>query len=615
MTKLRLLIALCVLQLCSVFAQETLLVNVYNRPAQSLNGEWNYIVDPYENGYYNYRYEPFVKQENPPKAAFFTNAKPDNKSELLEYDFDASPTLNVPGDWNTQQDKLFYYEGTLWYKKSFDFVEQKAQQRQFLYFGAVNYRADVYLNGKKLGTHLGGFTPFNFEVTGRLKEKDNFVVVKVDNKRCKECVPTLNTDWFNYGGITRDVQLVNVPETFIRDYEVKLNPKNPTQLTGYITLNGKNAANKKVTLALPALKINKTLVTNGSGTASFTIDAKKVRLWSPEDPYLYDVTLKSDTDTLNDAIGLRTIQTKGTNIILNGKNVFLRGICIHEESPYNGNRAHTLEDAKTLLTWAKEMGCNYVRLAHYPHNEHMVRLADQMGLMVWEEIPVYWTIDWSNTETYKNAENQLTEVITRDRNRASVIIWSMANETPATEARHAFLGKLVKHARSLDSSRLISAAMEQSNVDGNPLVKTIDDPFADMVDVLSFNQYVGWYDGLPEKCAKITWKITQNKPVLISEFGADAKAGYHADALTRFSEEYQEDLYVQTLAMLSKIEQLQGFSPWILKDFRSPRRQLPGIQDGFNRKGLLSDTGEKKKAWHVLKVFYDAKAKEAAKNK
>jgi len=152
--------------------------------------------------------------------------------------------------------------------------------------------------------------------------------------------------------------------------------------------------------------------------------------------------------------------------------------------------------------------------------------------------------------------------------------------------------------------------MEQSNYEGNPLVKTIDDPFANVVDVLSFNQYIGWYDGLPEKCKEVTWKITQDKPVVISEFGADAKAGYHADKLTRFSEEYQEDLYVQTLKMLSKIEQLQGLSPWILKDFRSPRRQLPGLQDGWNRKGLYSDKGEKKKAFYILKAFYDAKAKQ-----
>jgi beta-glucuronidase len=286
---------------------------------------------------------------------------------------------------------------------------------------------------------------------------------------------------------------------------------------------------------------------------------------------------------------------------------FLKGISIHEENPIRGGRAHSLEDARQLLMWARELGCNYVRLAHYPHNEHMVRLADQMGILIWEEIPVYWTIAWNNEATYNNAENQLKEVINRDKNRASVIIWSMANETPASEARNIFLSKLANLTRKLDPTRLISAALEQRNYNGNPFIRTIDDPFADIVDILSFNQYIGWYDGLPDKCRKIEWKIVQNKPVLISEFGAGAKYGFYGDNFTRWSEEYQEYLYSETLNMISKIDQLQGISPWILADFRSPRRPLPNIQDGWNRKGLISESGNKKKAFFVLKNFYDNK--------
>jgi beta-glucuronidase len=129
---------------------------------------------------------------------------------------------------------------------------------------------------------------------------------------------------------------------------------------------------------------------------------------------------------------------------------------------------------------------------------------------------------------------------------------------------------------------------------------------------MAFNQYVGWYDGLPDKLPKVTWSIKYDKPVFISEFGADAQAGFHGDALTRFSEEYQADLYAKTLAMLAKIPHFRGVTPWILADFRSPRRQLPGIQEGWNRKGLISQHGEPKQAWRVLKNFYDEKAKPAA---
>ncbi len=591
----------------NTFAQENLLINVYNRTFTSLNGEWNYIVDPYESGYYNYRYEPYDKQSNPGKGAYFLNAKPDNKTDLVEYGFDKSSVINVPGDWNTQKENLFYYEGTAWYKKSFDYQKKKNTNRVFLYFDAVNYKAEVYLNGKKLGTHTGGFTPFNFEITGLIKEKENFIIVKVDNKRLKEGVPTLNTDWWNYGGITRDVRLVEVGENYIEDYFIQLDLQSKDKLAGYIKLNGQNISGKQIRITIPELKIDQTIFSSEEGKASFEIKAGEIKYWSPENPYLYSVTISTNEDEVIDQVGFRSIKTEGQNILLNDKEIFLKGICIHEEKPFVGGRAYSPGDAEQLLKWVKELGCNYVRLAHYPHNENIVRLADKMGILVWEEIPVYWTIQWENEETYNNAANQLREVVTRDKNRASVIIWSMANETPASNARNIFLTKLAEQTRKLDPTRLISAALEQTNYGGNPNTRTINDPFADVVDIISFNQYIGWYDGTPEKCKEISWIITQNKPVIISEFGADAKYGFHADSLTRWSEEYQEYLYTETLKMIDKLPQLRGISPWILADFRSPRRNLPGIQDGWNRKGLISSGGEKKKVFFVLKKYYELK--------
>lgn len=589
------------------FAQNNIPVNVYNRSAQSLNGDWHYIVDPYENGYYNYRYEPFDRMDNPGKNAFFMNAKPKDKTDLVEYNFDRSPTMEIPGDWNSQVDKLYYYEGSVWFKKSFDYVRKPGSERVFLYFGAVNYKAEVYLNGTKLGTHIGGFTPFHFEVSGQLKEKDNFLVVKVDNSRKKDGVPTLNTDWWNYGGITRDVKLVDTPQTFIRDYVIQLNPERALSIEGFVRLDGKSSANQDITISIPGLNLQQTFKSDNEGHAKMSLKSDTITYWSPENPHLYKVTLTTASDTLVDQIGFRTIETEGDRILLNDKPVFLRGISIHEERPYDDGRVHTKEQARQLLLWAKELGCNYVRLAHYPHNEHMVRLADEMGILVWEEIPVYWTIDWNNTGTLENAKTQLGEIIRRDRNRASVIIWSMANETPVSDARNRFLKELAGLTRSLDDTRLISAALEQSSLEGNPDVRTIDDPFADVVDVLSFNQYIGWYEGLPSKAKTITWKISQNKPVIISEFGAGAKQGFHADSLTRWSEEYQAYLYRETLSMIDKIDGLSGLSPWILTDFRSPRRQLPDIQDEWNRKGLISDEGIKKKAFNVLQSYYENK--------
>ncbi|MCU4162684.1 glycoside hydrolase family 2 protein [Carboxylicivirga caseinilyticus] len=600
----KILILFGILLLSGISIAQNVFQNIPNRKTTTLNGKWHYIVDVYESGYYNYRYEPRDQKEHPTNEAIFLDLKPNDRSDLHEYDFDTSPTLYVPGDWNSQEENLFYYEGTVWYRKTFDYKKENATNRIFLNFGAVNYRADIYLNGIKLGFHEGGFTPFYFEVTNLLKEKDNSLVVKVDNKRKKEAVPTLNTDWWNYGGITRDVDLIETQSTYIADYSIQLQKGNAGLIEGYISLNGDDKANQQVAISIPELKINQTLTTNSEGIVSVAIKAKNISYWSPENPKLYTINLKYGNHTLNDKIGFRTIEVKGSDILLNNKSVYLRGISIHEENPLGGRRAYCKEDAELLLGWAKELGCNFVRLAHYPHNEHMLRMADEMGILVWEENPVYWTIPFENHDTYLLAEKQLKEVMMRDKNRASVIIWSMANETPRSEVRLEFLRNLAATARNLDNTRLISAALEKNRVEGKENTLGIDDPFMDYVDIISFNEYVGWYDGLPEKCERVQWEINYNKPVFISEYGGGALQGLHGDKLDRWSEEFQEDLYIKNIAMLRQIPQLRGMSPWILADFRSPRRMRPVIQDGWNRKGLISEKGTKKKAFFVLQEYY-----------
>ncbi len=582
-------------------------VNIYTRSRTSLEGYWKYIVDPYENGFYNYRLEAFENQERPSRNAFFTNSKPADRSELLEYDFDLSDSIHVPGDWNTQKEKLFYYEGTVWYRKLFNYTKKDPSHRVFLHFGAVNYRADVYLNGTKLGKHTGGFTPFSFEITNHLKGQDNFLVVKVDNKRMREEVPTLNTDWWNYGGITREVSIIETAETFIEDYSIHLAPGGTKTIEGTVQLDGSQRSGSQIQIEIPELGKSVEITTDEMGMAHFNIPVDTLHFWSDRAPKRYEVLLSTRMDSVNEQVGFRSISVEGQDILLNGQPIFLKGISIHEESPVRAGRAYTDEDARILLEWAKELGCNFVRLAHYPHNEHMVRIADSMGILIWEEIPVYWTISWENAATYENAAKQLTEVILRDKNRASVIIWSMANETPTSVARNRFLSELAKLTRSLDQTRLISAALEQTTVDGDPNTRTIEDDFAGIADILSFNQYIGWYDGLPEKAREIRWKIDQQKPVFVSEFGGGAKQGLHGDRYTRWTEEYQEFLYEENLKMLNGIEQLRGMSPWILVDFRSPRRMLPRIQDGWNRKGLISDEGIRKKAFYTLQKYYLSK--------
>ena len=586
---------------------EMFLGDVFARQTTSLNGKWHVIVDPYDTGYFDYRLQPYDASAKP-GGGFFLDRQAKDKTDLVEYNFDTSPTLNVPGDWNSQDQKLFYYEGSVWYRTRFDANKSAPDHRLFVYFGAANYEADVYLNGQKLGKHIGGFTPFAFEITHLAEDKDNSLVVRVNNQRRAEGVPTVNTDWWNYGGLTRDVLLVETPATFISNFRVRLKCGTTNVIEASAQLAGADKA-QTVKINFPSLKIAAETTANASGIAHVELNAPDLKLWSPENPILNEVEISSGQDTLKDRVGFRTIAVNGTDVLLNGSKIFLRGVSIHEENPLRGGRAWSEDDATLLLGWAKDLHCNFVRLAHYPHNEHMARLADEMGILVWEEIPVYWTIQWTNTETLANAQKQLSDVISRDQNRASVVVWSVANETPVGEERTKFLKSLVDEARSLDDSRLVSAAMEVRTDANDPFHKIVDDPFGEFTDLCSFNEYTGWYDGLPEKIDRLHWSIKYQKPVFISEFGADAKQGFHADALTRFSEEYQADVYKRTLPMLEKIPSFSGCTPWILCDFRSPRRPLPGIQDGWNIKGLIGHDGKKKMAFTVLKNFYNEKAK------
>lgn len=263
--------------------------------------------------------------------------------------------------------ELSFFEGTVWYRKKFNYKIQPGK-RVFLHFGAVNYIADVYLNGEKLGSHEGGFTPFQFEITNKVKSGNNSIVVKTNNVRQKNGLPGLGYDWLNYGGITRDVNIIETGKTYIHDYFIQLKKGSLNTVTGWIQLNGLQLE-QSVEIRIPELRIQYKTNSNGIGLAPVGFSGA-FKLWSPENPKLYQVIIKSQTDSISEQIGFRSIETKEGKIFLNNKPVFLKGINIHEENPYKGARANSKQDALVLLSAAKELGCNLVRLAHYPHSEY-----------------------------------------------------------------------------------------------------------------------------------------------------------------------------------------------------------------------------------------------------
>lgn len=590
----------------SVTTQNTaLLVDIDHRPATSLDGEWHTIVDPYGTGIYDFHHQ--VKSDG-----YFMNAKPHPGSE---YDFAASPTLHVPGDWNTQRSSLFYYEGPIWYEKDFQHTA-KPGTRTFIHFGAANYRSFVWVNTHKVCEHEGGFTPFDCDITGVVHDGHNFVVLVVDNSRIPDGVPTLQTDWWNYGGLTRDVSLVDVPKQFIDDYDLHLvrtadEANTNRMIEGYVHVEGAPAGTP-VTVAIPELHAVAHATTDDHSRAAVSLPIQSLTLWSPETPKLYKVELTSgagnDEDKLDDDMGFRTVETRGTEILLNGKPIFLRGVSIQGEAPYRTGRAYSQKDVDTLLGWCKELGCNFARLAHYPHDQRMTRTADRLGILIWSEIPDYWALQFDNPVVLEKSKQQLGEMIRRDRDKASVILWSVANETPVNPARTKYLTTMANLARQLDPTRLVTAALlvrtEKTATGSN---KIVDDPLGKALDVIGTNEYIGWYDQGPTGADTTHWDIHYEKPLIMSEWGAAARSGLHAKAgatPTPWTEEYQAEVYRHQIPMLNKIPQLRGTTPWVLMDFRSPMRTLPKLEDNFNRKGLISDQGQKKEAFYILQKAY-----------
>ena len=551
-----------------------LLPNPYGREQVSLDGKWSAIVDQYEVG---------------AGKKLWLDREPVDKTEFLEYSWKGGMTLDVPGDWNHQEPGLWWYEGTVWYSRHFQAVREEGKRR-ILYFAGVSLRCEVWLNGTKVASHEGSFTPFQADVTDVLKDGDNFLAVRVNNNRRADAIPAMSFDWWNYGGITREVMLLSVPERHISDYFVRLEPGASDRIRVDVKLSEPVA--EEVRFEIPELKLKGKLQTGSDGSASAVFKARKLKLWAPLSPKLYDVRIATAEDAVSDRIGFRQIEVEGTGILVNGEKTFLKSISFHEEIPMEKRRAVSEDDAHVLVDAALELGCNTIRLAHYPQSEHIVRYAEEKGLLIWEEIPLWQGIDFSNEDTYRKAETYLWEMIARDRNRCAIGFWSISNETKPAPARDAFLSRLLKYGRSLDGP----AADEFQMKDG----------FAGELDVIGINKYMGWYAKWPKPAAEIKWNVFTDKPLIISEFGCEALAGRkgRADEAGSWSEDYQAALYRDNLTMFRNIPNLAGVSPWVLFDFLSPYRQHPVNQSSFNRKGLLSDKGVKKQAWHIMHEYY-----------
>ena len=562
------------------------LVNISGRRLESLNGKWRFCADLYDTC----RRQGWFRQES-------VNAE--GRETPLDFDWENHEEINVPSSWNLIKPELYYFEGFGVYTKTFKYSAQEKSGRLLLHFEGAAYSATIFLNGKIIGTHDGASTPFNADITDIVKS-DNRIIVSVDARRSPFRVPMDNTDWFNYGGIYRDVCLVRLPSAYIKDWFVRLDPKNTSVILADIYITDDAEEYGKAFIEINELGIRQEIqILDSRGEVKINASLK---LWSPENPKLYDINLSynngSCVDSIKDRIGFRIITAKGQDILLNGKKIFLKGVCVHEDHFALGKTTNE-EIIRQTIRDIKEMNCNYLRLAHYPHDSLFTRIADEEGILLWEEIPVYWAIAFDNQETYDDAENQLSELILRDRNRASVIIWSIGNENADTDSRLSFMSSLARKAKALDASRLVSAAC---------LVKheklLIEDRLAEHLDVIGINEYYGWYDPDFDKLQKLLENSNPAKPVLICEFGGDARLGHHGTETELWTEDKQKRIYEQQIETFKKCPYIAGTTPWILYDFRCPRR-FNRYQEGFNRKGLIdADRKTRKPAFFVMQEFY-----------
>lgn len=568
-----------------------------SRETTSLDGTWQAFPDPYrwfEDNWFEDSEVPLL----------------DNPEVPADYDVDDGYSVSIPGHLGEQVPEFRYYEGLVWHTRRFDWTGDG--DRVFIRFGAVNETADVWLNGDHVGHHEGGYTPFTVEVSDAIQPRDNLLVVGADNSRRADGMPAEQTDWFNFGGIFRSVEVMAVSEPFVRNLKVDSVAEDGTlsvSITAWIeghdetsveatfpTLGASCELDERTTAVVPGVESDSPL-TVVQGVVEFDLAA--VERWQPATPRLYEVVLTCGDDRVSDRVGFRELSVEGGTVLLNGEPIEFRGVSMHEEAAGRG-RGLTDADIEQRFEWLGELGCNFARLAHYPHTREMAQRADEEGILLWEEVPAYWQIDLEVDSVRALYRQQLRELIQRDWNRPSVAFWSIANETDhEDDVRNQVLPEMAAYVRDLDETRLVTAAcwVEETD-DGLELL----DPLVEALDVVGVNEYFGWYEGETDDMRRFVADPT-SPPVIVSETGAGAAWGNRGAEDEQWTEEFQAAYYQDSLAAIANSDRIVGQSPWILFDFRSPRRMNPH-QRGYNRKGLLDERGRKKLAFEVLRDRY-----------
>ncbi|MHA1797751.1 MAG: glycoside hydrolase family 2 protein [Candidatus Helarchaeota archaeon] len=509
--------------------------------------------------------------------------------------------VKLPNCWNYIKENGQYpyleYEGVMWFFRDFIHEEIKKEHDYFLHFKGANYLTNVWLNASYLGKHEGGFLPFKFKINDVLKNGINFLAVRVENLRKSDRIPCEGFDWYNYGGIYRDVFVENVNKIRFGKFKIKTDKLLRNKAIIEINFEQTQNFNFSWEIYLNDHLVSKGAYQKGEKKDKLKISINQPKLWSPNNPTLYSIRIENEiTKKVTEfKFGIRIVELRTGKLFINKRKIYLNGVSLHEELVPHGRAIPISERRKDIISM-KRLGFNALRTAHYSHDESLIELADELGIFILEEIPIYWSIDFANPKIFKLGIKMINALIERDYNHPSVIMWSLGNEIPAENkyCRHV-MRHLYLFARRKDDSRIITHV--SNRLWGDFLRKNAD--------IICLNLYLGWYL-LSEKHLNFILEMikdSEKKPFFITEFGAGAKFGFHSNELERFSEEKQASILSHSIKTFNSKNWIQGHFIWIYRDFKSPLRTNK-YQQGFNRKGIVSEKNEKKiiaRAYNAVK--------------
>lgn len=577
----------------------------HNRKNIDLNGTWNFIPDPMQRC----RRQSWWKNPTNPNKAFPC------------WDEKGMWETRVPSTWKVEHEELKWYDGHAVYMRDFN-CEIPEDHEAFLVFDGTLYSTEVYLNGQLAGDHKWGYSPFQIRVTDLLK-KNNRLWVLLENVPRMDRVPGEIQDWCNDGGIIHPVKLIFVPRTYIENFKVETKLENDqVEISVSLQLESRDSeACEEVSIEIPELGLKET-VSIGAGekqSCCFKMEKSELSLWSPDNPKLYDIKLSTRHEVLTDEIGLREIKTVGREIILNGEAIRLYGISTHAEFKGRGRSANDAGIA-LIIEHAKELGCNFLRCAHYPFPEAWGRALDKAGIMWWQEVPAYWLPDMHSAAQTERACGMMREAALRDWNRSSLIIWSVSNECcyqnpeKPEQNNYPYWFAAVKQLRDLDPTRLLSCAEAGAMISVKPVwnpnnadefdraVEDVEswrpghiDEWYKLFDILAANLYVerGQSEATYRRFAEMFRPY--NKPLMLSEFGSMSLRNSDAPDDMLGSEANHAAIFQEAYDVIADLPEIVATSPWCLADIRVPLHwRWYNEGKGVFRYGICDENYEKK---------------------